>query len=147
MHAGAFRGCNRGCLANGAGKHATSSHFLFTACFSSPHGSLSSPATCALASRGTGDIVYSSLKVGIFDCKGNHVDFSGPRLAALYRSLFLLRRDYFRVTSLGGNWGLSIVCPVSNRILVLNKVKYNHSGAVAASPPSARQKFDSRSSL
>lgn len=88
-------------------------------------------------SRGTGDVVYSSLKVGIFDCNGNHVDFTDQDLAVLYHSLFLFICDYFRVISLGGNCGLSIVCPVSNRIIVLNKVKYNHSKAVVSSPPSA----------
>lgn len=47
-------------------------------CFS-PHGSLCSPALSASPSWGTGDVVYSSLKVGIYDCNGNHVDFSDQK--------------------------------------------------------------------
>lgn len=78
VHRGELHGCNWGCLANGLGEDATSSYFRIRACFSL-HGSRCSPALSSSPSWGTGDVVYSSLKVGIFDCNGNHVDFSDQK--------------------------------------------------------------------
>lgn len=37
--------------------------------------SLVAQPCCASLSQGTGDLVYSSLKVGIFDCIGNHSEY------------------------------------------------------------------------
>lgn len=71
----AFRSRYLGCIALGAGTHATSLYFLIITCFSFLHGQLCSSAWSASLSQGTGDIVYSSLKVGIFDCIGNHSVF------------------------------------------------------------------------
>lgn len=83
---------------------------------------LSVAALSASPSWGTGDVVYSSFKVGIFDCNGNHVDFSDQKSClSCTVHCFCFICDYFRVISLGGTCGLSTVCPVLNRITVLRQ--------------------------